>query len=126
MATWISSFFDNELELAADLRNEYVDYLQAGYTGRQATKQVIEDFSEEIENPESRPVVWMALAVTQWKHGRLDPRVKAKTLKAIKDGGDVASYPVERQPRRCLVLEMVRVTLESPQPPEKPKAFLHW
>jgi hypothetical protein len=119
MGTWISSFFDNEIELAADVRNEYVDYLEAGETGRQATRQVIEGFSEELCNAEQCPVVWMALAVTQWKYGRLEPRVKAKALKAIKSGGDLASYPEDRQTRRQRVLENVRVHLESPQPAEK-------
>ena len=120
MATWISSFFDNELEIAADVRNEYLDYLQAGLTGRVATKRIIKDFSDEIATPGDDRVVWMALAVTQWKFGRLEPRVKLKALKAITDGGDVALYPPERQVKRRRILEKVRVQLESPQPLEKP------
>lgn len=121
MGTWITSFFDNENEIACDVRNEYVDYLQAGLTGRKATQHILDDFSDEISDTErDGPVVWLALAVTQWKYGRLEPRVKAKALKIIKEGGDLSAYPPERQKRRRTVLEKVRAQLESPPPPEKP------
>lgn len=120
MGTWISNFFDNEIELAADVRNDYVDGLTLGSTGRQATKEVIEGFAEELDDPAMCPVVWMALAVTQWKYGRLEPRVKAKALKAIAKGGDVALYPEKRQQRRQRVLDKVREQLQTPQPKEKP------
>lgn len=62
----------------------------------------------------------MALAVTQWQYGRLEPRVKAKAVKMIKNGGDMDAYPSAQQARRKNVLEKVRLRLESPQPPEKP------
>ncbi len=125
MATWITSFFDNENEIARDVYNEYLDYLQAGVSGRKATREVLDGFAEEIQDHEgNEQVVWMALAVTQWKYGRLEPRVKAKALKIIKDGGDVAAYPPELQKRRRQVLERVRTHLESPQPPEKPVRIL--
>lgn len=121
MATWISSFFDIHNEIARDVYNEYLDSLKFGLSGRKATKVVLDGFVEEIHDTEGDgPVVWMALAVTQWKYGRLEPRVKAKALRIIKDGGDVAAYPPELQKRWSKVLEKVRIQLESPQPPEKP------
>lgn len=120
MATWISSFFDNQNETARDVYNEYLDSLKFGLVGRKATKVVLDGFEEAIEDAEDAAIFWMALAVTQWKYGRLEPRVKAKALKIIKDGGDVAVYPPELQKRRRKVLELVRTHLESPQPPEKP------
>jgi len=121
MATWVSSFFDNQNEIARDVYNEYLDSLKCGLSGRKATKAVLGGFAEDLQDTEGDgPVVWMALAVTQWKYGRLEPRVKAKALRIIVDGGDVAAYPPELQKRRCKLLERVRTNLESPQPPEKP------
>lgn len=125
MATWISSFFDNQNEVARDVYNEYVDALKLGSTSRLATQQILDGFAEQIEDaPENKSVVWMALAVTQWKYGRLEPRVKSKALKFIKAGGDVAFYPPKFQERRRKVLDRVRSHLESPQPPEKPVRVL--
>lgn len=120
MATWIQSFFDNEHEFAMDVRNEYLDQLRAGESNRKATREVIDGFAEELADSDvAEPILWMALAVTQWEYGRLEPRVKSKALRAIKDGGDVWAYPEERQPRRKRVLDRVKAKLESPPPPEK-------
>lgn len=120
MIPWVKSFFDNEHELAMDVRNEYLDLLRAGESGRKATRAVIDGFSEELADSDvAEPIMWMALAVTQWEYGRLEPRVKSRALRAIKDGGDIRAYPEDRQHRRRLVLERVKARLESPQPPER-------
>lgn len=119
MSSWIDNFFDHESEVADDVRNEYVDYLQAGLTGKQATKRLREDFADEIKSAKRSRVFWMALAVVQWKYGRLEPGVKTQALRAIQDGGDVAAYPKAERPQRTKVLERVKTMLASPQPAEK-------
>ena len=120
MNSCIKSFFDNEHEIARDVRNEYLDLLRSGESGRKATPQVLDGFSEEMEDGDAaESIVWMALAVTQWEYGRLEPRVKANALRAIKHGGDVLTYPQDQQNRRTKVLEKVKTLLQSPQPPEK-------
>lgn len=120
MVSWIKNFFDDENELSMDVRNDYLDLLRAGVSGRKATREVIDGFSEEFADSEvAESLMWMALAVTQWEYGRLEPRVKSKALRAIRDGGDVEAYPPDRQHRRRLVLDRVKAKLESPQPPEK-------
>lgn len=121
MATWLSQFFDNEFEIASDVRNEYLDYLRVGLTGPAATRRLKKDFAEAFADADvHEPVFWMALAVTQWQYGRLEPRVKSRAMAVIDKGGDVAAYPGRRQARRRAVLAAVRRRLESPQPREKP------
>lgn len=119
MGSWSADFFDHESEVSDDVRNEYVDYLQAGLTGKQATKRLREDFAHEIKSARRGRVFWMALAVIQWKYGRLEPGVKAQALRAIQDGGDVAAYPKAERLQRAKVLDRVRAKLVSPQPAEK-------
>lgn len=120
MATWISSFFDNENEIAQDVRNEYLVCLRLGMSGRAATKQLADDFAEEIEGSEySQAVFWMALAVTQWQYGRLEPRVKSRALAILKKGGDLPWYSRDGQNRRRKTLAVVQSRLESTPPPEK-------
>lgn len=120
MGSWITSFFDDHNEIARDVRNDYLDALRFGRTGRQATRDVLEGFQEAIiDDDAAESIMWMALTVTQWEYGRLEPRVKARALKAINRGGDVATCPPQEQQRRSKVLERVKARLESPPPAEK-------
>lgn len=120
MASWISNFFDHENELADDVRNEYVDYLRFGVSGRAAARRLPNDFAEEREQSEyNECVFWMALAIIQWQYGRLGPKVKSRALAILKKGGDLQWYPPEAQNRRRRTLATVRSRLESPQPAER-------
>ena len=110
-----------QCDLAATIRADYPTYLRAGMTGRRATNQVLVDWADELEDEfQDGPVVWLALAVTQWNYGRLEPRVKRNALKAIKKGADVETFPPNLRPQRVKELEKIRRIIESPQPPEKP------
>jgi hypothetical protein len=107
-------------DLACTIRLDYGDYLREGMTGREARKQILEDWADELlDTAQDGPVVWLALAVTQWKYGRLEPRIKAKALKIIRQGADVDSFPPNSRKRRSNELNKLRQLLESPQPPEK-------
>jgi hypothetical protein len=119
MGTWSTALFGGDI--ACDVRENYVAYLKMGMTARKATKQIMEDYADEISDTEQDgPAVLLALAITQWKYGRLEPRIKAQALKVIKNGADVASFEPADQKRRRKVLEKVRAQLQSPQPAEKP------
>lgn len=118
MGAWSTDLFGGDI--ARDVRENYVAYLTMGQAGRAATKQILADYADELTDPQDGPVVWLALAVTQWTYGRLEPRVKAKALKVITGGADLACWDPEDQPRRRRVLKRVRLQIESPPPPEKP------
>jgi hypothetical protein len=91
MGTWSTSLFGGDI--ACDVRENYVAYLKMGLSGRQATKQILEDYGDELSDTvQDGPVVWLALAAIQWKYGRLEPKVKAKALKIINGGGDLAAW----------------------------------
>jgi hypothetical protein len=63
-------------------------------------------------------VFWLALAVTQWKCGRLEERVKNEALRVIEDGSALHLWrgsPLER--KRAAVLDATKQQIESPQPP---------
>lgn len=109
-------------DTACDVRDEYVDHLRYGLSGKQATTQMIADWSGELADSDDGPVFWLALAATQWKYGRLEPRVKAKALAVIRKKLDLPRWE-ESDPKtvkaREKVLDRLRVQLESEQPPEK-------
>lgn len=66
------------------------------------------------------PVLWLALAATQWKCGRLEPHVLQQALEAIDSGSDLASWDAgsRDQKKRQAVLQKLRAQLVSPQPLE--------
>ena len=80
-----------------------------------------------FSDPDTTPVFWVALAVTQWKAGRLLERVKREALRVIAEGSDLARWnddPKAYQKRRA-ILNAVALQLEEPPPAAKriPKRF---
>ena len=47
---------------------------------------MIEGFRDVLADEDAAAVFWLALAVTQWRLGRLEERVKGNALRAIEDG----------------------------------------
>jgi len=58
-------------DVAMDVRDAYRELLKQGKSGPEATKKLIRDCREEIEDIDDGPVFWLALAATQWQLGRL-------------------------------------------------------
>jgi hypothetical protein len=99
----------------------YRDLVGDGLTGQEATDILLEEYSEVFDDPDVAPVFWLALAATQWRCGRLEPRVQAKAMDAIDIGADLVRWQEAPQLliKRQAVLNELRRTLLSPQPPQK-------
>jgi hypothetical protein len=68
------------------------------------------------------PVVWLALAMTQWKLGRLVPSVKENALEVIDSGADLQRWSTaseKERRKRAKVLSDARATLLSDPPAPK-------
>ena len=111
---------------AADLRDEYRKMIGDGISGPEATDRLQQKWKPD-QDPDLNPVFWLALAVTQWKCGRLEERVKERALQVIHDGTALRPWSNSGalEKKRAAVLEQTRQLLESPQPgPRKiAKAF---
>lgn len=120
MGAWGNKLFDDDT--ACDVRDEYIRLLAEGHSGPAATDLLLERWNETIKDSDEGPVFWLGLAVTQHKHGRLEPRIKDRALAVLdqKLGLDrwreIGSHAVKG---RLNQLEKVRVRLQSPQPKEK-------
>jgi hypothetical protein len=117
-------------DVACEIRDDYIARLRSGLTGRQATKELLADRSEELADDDDGPVIWLALAVTQWKYGRLEPRVKSRALNIIKTGKGLARWRELSDPalvkQRQRILDKLRTQLESPQPEETNPGTKKW
>lgn len=120
MGAWGNKLFDDDM--ACDVRDEYIRLLAEGHSGPAATDLLLERWKETITDSDEGAVFWLALAVTQHKHGRLEPRIKDRALAVLdqKLGLDrwreIGAHSVKG---RLNQLEKVRVRLQSPQPKEK-------
>lgn len=125
MGTWGTAIFSDDT--AADIRAEFTDHLGDGLTTPEATDRTLEGWQASITDPDLGPVIWLSLAATQWKLGRLEERVKKKALQIINEGDDLRRWEGKQREQRAKVLERLRSQLESKPPREKkvPQRFLN-
>lgn len=118
MGAWGTALFSDDT--ACDVRDEYIDHLGDGLTGTQATERLLNKWASSLNDQDEAPVFWLSLAATQWKHGRLESRVLQNALDVIDNGSDLVKWKSSPDYwKRQAVLEKLRATLLSPQPPEK-------
>jgi hypothetical protein len=105
---------------ALDVREEYRHILGDMQSDERATEIAARAYNASFDNPGETTAFWLALAWTQWKMGRLDPRVKAIGLRIIDEGLDIAKW--EGSPlrsKRLRALATARTMFESPPPPAR-------
>ena len=120
MGAWGPGIFDDDE--AADLRGEYRNFLADAQADTGGTDAAARNYEASLEHLGDTTAFWLALALIQWKLGRLDPRVKAAALRIIDDGIDLAKWdtsPLRR--KRASALSKARATIVAPQPAAKPK-----
>lgn len=119
MGAWGAGLYQDDV--TCDIKEDYLDRLRIGYSNEEATDEVIEYNLDYIEDEDDGPLFWFALADTQWKYGRLLPKVKKEALKHLKSGKDLERWQENKRlyGKRKQVLKNLEEELNSPQPPEK-------
>ena len=122
MGTWGRGLYGNDT--TCDVRDRFKKLLQDGFTAQEASDMLIGEFAEELANELERPLVWIALADTAWKLGRLMPEGKEKALAAIEDYIQIlktnTGYDMDEMSVRPSEIERVRELLLSPMRPPVP------
>jgi hypothetical protein len=92
MGTWGPGIFSSDT--ACDVRMAYRLALEDGLDDQAAQQQILDEFAEILNDDtwHDGPLVWLALAKTQWQLGRLDEHVKAQALDVIDQGRDLATW----------------------------------
>src|SRR5271154_4797556 len=106
---------------AFDVRALYRESVAEGKSGPEATDLLIKEWEGLLDDSDIGPAFWLALAATQWKLGRLEPRVLEKAVQIIDNGSDLQRWA--RNPshlrKRKVVLERLRNQLNTAQPTAK-------
>src|SRR4051812_5672648 len=107
MGTWGVAVFSDDL--AADVRDVYRDLIGEGLSSTQAMEKLLVEHASSLDDEDEMPVFWIALAVTQWKLGRLDERTKQTAIGVIDSGQGLRRWDVPKdRKKRTAVLEKVR------------------
>ena len=107
-------------DLAADIRGDFRELIGDGLTPSEATDRLKAEYASSLDDPNEMPVFWIALALAQWKLGRLEENTKKMALQVIDDGTDLARWEdVKSRVKREAVLAKTRAELLAASPPAK-------
>lgn len=114
MGTWGVGLFQDDLAL--EVRDVYRNYIGEGHSPKEFMRELKESWGEYLDDPNLEAVIWLALAVTQWKLGRLDDLTRTKALDVIASGRslDLWREPPQYLQRRQAVLAKVATQISSP------------
>ena len=119
MGFWGSSLYANDT--TSDVRDSYMNYLMDQLSDQEVYEKIMEKFAEYFEDEDEEPLVWYALAETQWKVGRLLPEVKEKALYWIEHNGGLEPWldTPSKGKGWMKTLDKLREKLNSPMPERK-------
>jgi hypothetical protein len=120
MGAWGTAIFSDDV--AADVSDRFKDLIAEGHSTVAATKKIIAEYAEELDDADDGIVFWLALAATQFKLGRLTANVRKKAIRIIDSGEDLARWSENTKAeikQRGKHLAKLKQQLESDPP--KPK-----
>src|SRR5438874_6594982 len=87
---------------ALDVRDDYKYFLADAQSDELATDAMAREYGASFDDPGATTAFWLALAWTQWKIGRLDPRVRAVALRIVDEGLDLKNWEgAKLRPKRA-------------------------
>lgn len=81
MGTWSYGIFDDDL--TSDVRYAFMENMKKGLSVEEATKNILEDFQDEVEDEYHFDIIYLALAALGLKQGCLLSDIKDKALEVI-------------------------------------------
>jgi hypothetical protein len=120
VGVWGTPIFSDDL--AADVRDMFTDLMGDGLSAAEATDTIVAEYTPKLDEPGDTGVMWMALAATQWKLGRLIDAVRDRAILVIDSGDDLQRWqdsPKSEIRQREKHLAKLREQLHTPQPPAK-------
>jgi hypothetical protein len=114
MGAWGPGIFEGDM--SADVKWMFEDALAEGMTVDEATRHVLNELGEAVDDYDDGPEISISLAALQLQHGALDAQMRTRALAAIEDDlrrwKDSARTPEVYEDRRA-VLDGFRGVLKS-------------
>jgi len=120
MGAWGTGVFSTDISL--DVKDDYLNALKAGRTDQEAEDYVMR-LADTLDDEEFC-AFYTALAMIQWKYGRLSEKIRNMAIQTIDDGGDCELFLSKTDiEKRKKALNECKKALLLP-PPEKKKIKL--
>ena len=85
MGAWGTDLFDDDTAL--DMRADFEELLEDGYSVREATARILEEYEAMYDDEEDqRADIYLILAALQMEQHDLQPEIKARALEIIANG----------------------------------------
>ena len=117
MGTWGYGIFENDI--AVDVRLMFEDEIDGGSGVEEATKHVLAECVDYLEDMDDSVQAWLALAALQLEQGSVQDPIRKKALEVIEQGADLERWHeagTEAVEARRGVLEELRSSLLGPAP----------
>jgi hypothetical protein len=126
MGTWNKGILESDE--ASDIHDALVELCDDGMSVKKASKEVMEQYAEELADPEHGHLYWFGLAMAQLKQKKLDPVIHNKVIKLIADGVDEKQWLAlggseEELPERRQVISEFIEQLEGKRSLPEPLPF---
>jgi hypothetical protein len=79
-------------DAGADVRNRFRELVADGLAPHAATDTLLEEWGGALDDHDESCAFWLALADTEWRVGRLEDRVRARAMRIIASGEDLARF----------------------------------
>lgn len=118
MGTWSTGLYQNDM--SSDVKDDYIGKLKAGKDDETALREILSEYQYELEDIDCKYDIYLALADTLWKKGRLTESFKVKALEMLEEDRISERWESEKiRKERSRVLDKLKAELESPMPERK-------
>jgi hypothetical protein len=90
MGTWGAGIFDDDL--AMDIQGEFGEALDEDLSVEEATKRILENYQDILDDEDEGPIVYLVLAALQYEQDELQPEIRKKALDVIETGKGLARW----------------------------------
>ena len=119
MGAWGVAIYSDDL--ACDVRDRYVDLLGEGLADVVATERLLGRDEPNVQrDPDSAPVLWLALAHTQWRRRPAGAAGRRAGVARDDDGSNLELWREQGlELKQAAVLAKLKSQLTSPMPPRR-------
>ena len=92
MGCWGTDILENDT--SADVYGDFFDLYNQGEAPVEITKKLLLEYKHDIEESDTSPDVWLALALAQWETKSLDQKVRNSVTEIIESGTDIERWRI--------------------------------
>lgn len=81
MGSWGTRLYDSDT--ACDVRDRFNELMQKTQQSEAIEDTILQEFSDYLTDEEDAPIIWIALADMQWRHGILSSKVKNAAMENL-------------------------------------------